>query len=218
LADCASDNQLLWVLILIHAWAPTAVLKELAPKLSRILDVLDDERWCDLIDTVRAVISSTPNGRKPLNGFDQTSWSAIQSPRLKAVLTLRRPRATSIRALIELLDGYKGTDKHLCNFLTSRSMNEALRETKVWKHLIGFLERHDPLPLPEDVDDLMAPGGFYYGNGDSTMSGSVVQDVIAAYDKLPLSILEVALRSLTQSPGAALDTLGGVAQSEGWFG
>ena len=107
--------------------------------LTKVLTGLDDDRWSDLIYTVRAVISSAFAARQPLSGFDEAALSAFASSRLKALLTLRLPRALSLRALTELLDSYDGQDRHLGAFLAAQGTHEGLKRTKDLEESDRFL-------------------------------------------------------------------------------
>ena len=118
LADASTDNIKIWVFILLLSWAPGSVIKGLKTDLTTALMELDDNGWCDLLSSVRSVVSSTAQGRQPISGLDEGAFLAITSPRLKALLTLRLPRSLSFRGLTDLLDGYDGNDPHLGAFLT----------------------------------------------------------------------------------------------------
>lgn len=216
LTDASPGTQTLWVMLLLLAWAPSAVIKAMAARLSRSISELDDECWGDLLIGLRAVISSTGEGRQPLTGFEEATLSSISAPRLKAVLMLRLPRSLSSRILVEQLNEYDGKDQQLGSFLTSRAMNEARRDPKTWRDLITFLKKHNSRPLESDAGQSIGHEGFYYERNHG-MPILVAQDVIGSQMSLPLTVLEIAQVTMSRRVGNTSTTLGDLSIEEDWF-
>ena len=214
--DARTPNDNLWIMTLLLAWGPGAVIKSMLPRLTKAIKQLDDDRWGDLFYSVRTVASITKGRRQSLAGFDEVVLSTISSERLKAFLLLRLPKSLSLKVMIELLENFDGQDRYLALFLEGRSLSESARDPKIWKSTISFLKNRNPSTFRQDVYFNLRRSRSYYSTRD-LMPYSVAIEVAQTPEGFPLHVLEAAETSLSRRPRSTLTTLGSVALEQRWF-
>jgi hypothetical protein len=210
-ANC--DLALDLALTILFSWAPGSVLRELSSDVCIILDRLSSDRWSSLFSSLRAIISVTSESRGPITGAAGTHVPDSASPRLKAALLLRLPRAGYKKLLISFAAD-PVDDLPVMKFVSTRMISEALRDPKLWPATIALFQASEGrFDLAEDqVDEL----DLYYGHRD-TMPLSAAKIVAESPAQFPVRMIELAENTFSGRPSDGLTSLGELASHEGWF-
>lgn len=212
-----TEDQQLWVLILLCSWAPSTVFKKLDKQISGTLDQLKPHDWSLLLISVRAVVLTTSETRSPLSGFDGKSFSDLRSPRVRALLSLRISKSLAYDSWMSLLSSFDGKDHHLGDFVVKNAMGAAHRETRMWKAIVGFYKTWGHIGLVEELETDFERGHYVYRQSSNSMSSVLASSVAQDCTQLPLRLLEIAERSSSRKTGLSSSPLGDVAISERWF-
>jgi hypothetical protein len=212
----ASQEDRIWIVVLLLSWAPGGVIRTLSNQVQALLQEMPQASWAALLNTVQVVIMNTTSGRKPVTGIDEAFVSGIKSERFKALLLLRLPRALAARSIADLFLGVSQSDQDLSMFVAARGIAESYRDPKTWRGLLAFLQTNY---VEHDIpDNGPVPGAevFYYSRPEG-IPAALMQQVVDNQTVLPFVVLEAAESGSGRRPGIVLEPLGTVAQAENWF-
>jgi hypothetical protein len=196
LESASSKERLLFVVLLLMAWASPKTLVKVGEQLDVAIESVDGLRWKQLSRGLKFVLSAT-NRTQSIKRYDKHLPALSKlSARLRTLLAERGDALVSRALFPDLVRTYKGVQEHgLRRAFVDAALNGVASGSEKWEDIFPLIEAAykdgtvarpteliglQPLPVQLALKVRDAPGAyplFLVGMADDTLTSAVKNDV-----------------------------------------